>query len=187
MARGGAADTRSITVKALPAASEITGPWEVRFPAGWGAPASKVFPALRSWTEDDEEGVRYFSGIAEYHKEIEIPGALVDQGTRLLLDCGRVRFVAEAHLNGTNLGVRWKPPFRWDITKAARAGANHLVVKVANVWSNRLVGDAQSATGKRYTSTNMTHALTWESPWKETPLLPSGLLGPVRLRVGVVR
>ena len=160
---------------------EITGPWEVRFPAGWGAPPSRVFPSLISWTQDSEDGVRYFSGIATYHKEFELPTEKLEAGRELFLDLGRVRFVANVYLNGTDLGILWKPPFRVDITDAARPGKNKLVIEVANTWSNRLTGDANSPTDQRYCRTNITKSLTWQVPWKEAPLLESGLLGPVRL------
>ena len=191
---------KEMTVKAetAPAMREITGPWEVQFgiprsgpqdavrrnpPQSWGAPAAKVFGELISWTEDSEEGIRYFSGIATYCKELNIPAGQLAADKRLFLDLGRVRFVAEVYLNGKSLGILWKPPFRVDITRAARPGKNQLVIEVANTWSNRLVGDARAPQNERYCQTNITNSLTWSVPWKDTPLLESGLLGPVRLIV----
>jgi hypothetical protein len=179
------AQGKEITVKVetAPAMREITGPWEIRFPQGWGAPASKVLPELISWTEDSQEGIRYFSGIATYYKELNIPSGQLAADRRIFLDLGRVRFVTEVYLNDKSLGILWKPPFRVDITDAAKPGRNQLVIEVANTWSNRLVGDARSPQNKRYCQTNMTHSLTWSMPWKDTPLLESGLLGPVHLIV----
>ncbi|MEK7404885.1 MAG: glycosyl hydrolase [Acidobacteriota bacterium] len=154
----------------------VPGPWEVSFPPGWGAPASRVFSKLISWTEDTEPGVRYFSGNATYRSQFDLPAALLAPGLRLWLDLGDVRVIARARLNGKPLGIAWTPPFRLDITAAVRAGTNALEVEVANTWSNRLTGDALS-TGEKYTRTNI--------PWsKTTPLLPSGLLGPVRVVAG---
>ncbi|MBI4876084.1 MAG: hypothetical protein HY822_15715 [Acidobacteria bacterium] len=154
---------------AIASESALDGPWEVRFAEGWGAPASKTFPKLISWTEVPEEGIRYYSGIASYHKELDLEG-----GGPVFLDLGRVRFVAEILLNGQPLGSVWTPPFRVELTGAAKPGQNRLEVRVANTWSNRLTGDARSAGGKRYCRTNV--------PWsKDTPLLESGLLGPVRI------
>ncbi len=166
---------------AVPASVEITGPWEVRFAKGWGAPESKMFPKLISWTEDSDEGVKYFSGIATYHKEFNLSATQLGNDQRVFLDLGRLHFVAEVYLNGTSLGILWAPPYRIDITDTARTGSNDLVVEVANTWSNRLVGDTRLPEDKRFCRTNMTHSLTWEAPWKDTPLLESGLLGPVRL------
>ena len=179
------AEDKEVTVKleTIPAMQEITGPWEVRFPRGWGAPESKVFDELISWTDDSEEGIRYFSGIATYYKELDIPADQLAADKQLFLDLGRVRFVAEVYLNAKGLGILWKPPFRVDITRAAKAGKNQLVIEVANTWSNRLVGDARAPQDIRYCQTNIANSLTWRVPWKDTPLIESGLLGPVRLIV----
>ena len=155
----------------VPDPVEIAGPWEIRFPKGWGAPATRTFSRLRSWTEDDDPGVRYFSGVAVYRKTIDIPRRLI--GERLYLDLGDVRVIARVRVNGVEAGACWTPPFRVDMTGQAKAGPNLIEVEVANMWSNRLTGDANS-TGTRYTHTN----IGWS---KDTPLLPSGLIGPVRL------
>jgi len=170
-----------VPVEAVPTTKEITGPWEVRFPEGWGAPASKLFSELISWTEDSEDGVKYFSGIATYSKQFDLSAKQLGADVEVFLDLGRVGFVADVSLNGKNLGILWKPPFRVDITQAAKPGKNQLVIEIANTWSNRLVGDAALPENRRYCQTNITHSLTWQVPWKETPLLESGLLGSVRL------
>jgi len=168
-------------IESIAPPEEIAGPWELRFPEDWGAPPHKTLPKLISWTDDADEGVRYFSGIAAYEKEFEVPGVLLSPGTRLYLDLGRVRLVADVRLNGRHLGILWTDPFRLDVTEAVRPGANRLVVEVANDWSNRLVGDARSPSGPHYCRTNIARALTQKSPWKDHPLQESGLLGPVRL------
>lgn len=160
---------------------EISGPWEVRFPAGWGAPASKTFDELISWTQADEDGIKYFSGIASYQRRFEMTPEELGQGQRLFLDLGNVRFVAEVFVNGASQGIVWKPPYRVEITDGVKAGTNELVVEVANTWSNRLAGDARSPDGPKFCRTNIDRSLTWQVPWKDTPLLDSGLLGPVRL------
>lgn len=168
-------------VDTVPPSVEITGPWEVRFATGWGAPESKIFPELISWTEDRDDGIKYFSGIATYHKEFDLTAAQLGEGKRVFLDLGRLHFVAEVYLNGKSLGILWTPPYRVDITDAAKIGGNKLVVEVANTWSNRLVGDTKLSEDQRYCRTNMTHSLTWQGAWEKAPLLESGLLGPVRL------
>jgi hypothetical protein len=61
---------------------------------------------------------------------------------------------------------------------------NTLVIEVANTWLNRLVGDA--VTGEKYTSTNITSTNVYglnhlRIPWKEVPLMKSGLPGPVKV------
>ncbi len=172
---------KEIDVATVPASVEISGPWEVTFPEGWGAPPSVSFPRLISWTEHPDDGIKYFSGIAAYHKEFDLSAGQLTPDRRVFLDLGNLHFVAEVYLNGKSLGILWKPPFRVDITEIAEPGRNELVVEVANTWSNRLVGDTKLPEDERFCRTNMTHSLTWEASWKETPLLESGLLGPVRL------
>ena len=63
------------------------------------------------------------------------------------------------------------------MTKALRYGKNRLEVKVVNVWTNRLIADAGLPESQR---------VSWATynPYKPGDrLLPSGLLGPVVLRV----
>jgi hypothetical protein len=141
---------------------------------------SRTFQQLISWTQDSDEGVRCFSGVATYHKTFEVASEQLGAERRLVLDLGRLRFVAEVYLNGRSLGILWKPPFKVDITEAARSGPNELAIEVANTWSNRLAGDARTQ-GRDFCRTNIAKSLTWTGPWKETPLLESGLLGPVRI------
>lgn len=156
-------------------AAEIPGPWEVRFQAGRGAPPSATFDALHSWTEDADPGIRYFSGTARYAKRIDIPPFLLAAKRRLHLDLGTVKNIAEVWLNGEPLGVIWLPPFRVEISRAARPGENLLEVEVTNLWPNRLIGDAGLPEDERIARTNVV-AFT-----KDSPLLPSGLLGPARI------
>ena len=184
------ADTSSIKpgtacVEADPTALEITGPWDVRFPHGWGAPPIVLFDELISWTQHPDNGVKYFSGIATYRKEFEIPADMLGPDKHVLLDLGRVKLMADVYLNGRHLGILWKPPFQADITHVAKPGKNRLVVEVANVWSNRIVGDRKLPENKRYTRTNLPRAVVSRHlpfiRWEDAPLLESGLLGPVRL------
>ena len=78
-------------------------------------------------------------------------------------------------MNGKSSGLTWAPPFRVDITDAVKPGANTLTVEVVNFWPNRIIGDASLPQEQRFTRTNI-RKLT-----KDTPLMPSGLLGPVRI------
>jgi hypothetical protein len=86
-----------------------------------------------------------------------------------------VRELAEVRLNGKNLGVVWAPPFRVDITDAVKPTGNTLEVQVVNFWPNRIIGDQLLPREKRFTRTNI-RKLT-----KDTPLMDSGLFGPVRI------
>jgi len=86
-------------------------------------------------------------------------------------------FSCVRHLKrGKLLGILWKPPFRVDITAAVRPGKNTLRVKVTNLWPNRLIGDQKLPEKDRFTWTTF-------NPYKaDSPLLDSGLLGPVTVR-----
>jgi hypothetical protein len=109
--------------------------------------------------------------------------------------------MARVRVNGKECGVAWKPPYRVDVSGAIRPGANQLEIQVVNLWINRMIGDEQlplDASWKdfetllewpdwfkegkprpsgRYTFTSARHYQ------KSTPLVPSGLLGPVTLQI----
>ena len=169
---------RSVTVTVPPAPEPriIAGPWNVRFAPGWGAPAAVLFKSLASWTQHADAGVKYFSGTAVYEKEIEVAAELLRPHQALELDLGDVRELAEVILNGRNLGIVWKPPRRVDMTGAVHPGKNRLEIRVTNLWPNRIIGDQFVPEPQRLTRTNIRKFT------KESPLLPSGLLGPVVLR-----
>ncbi len=159
----------------------IEGPWEVTFPKDWGAPDSASFPRLISWTESANSGIKYFSGNATYHNTFNYSDDLqVPAGSRLYLDLGDLSKVASVWLNGKPLGITWAYPYRFDITGLVRKGENSLRVEVANTWSNRIVGDA--LTGEKFTNTNIKIS-SGGVLWSKTPLIKSGLLGPVTLKV----
>ncbi len=153
----------------------VQGAWDVRFTPGWGAPALTRFASLISWPESTDPGIRYYSGAATYSKDIEIPAAWLQPGRRVSINLGDVREFADVVLNGQPLGTLWEPPFSIDLTHAAHPGENHLQVRVTNLWPNRLIGDAQPGVTQHFTHTNIRKFN------KDSSLMPSGLLGPVRV------
>jgi hypothetical protein len=155
---------------------EIHGPWTVQFDPAWGGPASCEFDALVSWTQRPEEGIKFYAGTATYRTTFDLPQATRNKGDRLWLDLGNVRELAEVRLNGKSLGVLWAFPFRVDATDVLKAKGNKLEVDVVNFWPNRIIGDQSLPAEKRFTRTNI-RKLT-----RETPLMESGLLGPVMLQ-----
>ncbi|MCL5283264.1 MAG: hypothetical protein M1330_00920 [Armatimonadetes bacterium] len=181
----------------LPEPYEITGSWHLAFPPGWGAPNHITLDHLISWSDHPDPGVRYFSGIATYRKSFTAPIEYFKPNHRIYLDLGRVEVMAEVKLNGKNLGIHWKPPFRLDVTHVLKPGENSLEIALTNLWINRMIGDEQlpedsernpdgtlkqwphwllegkpSPTG-RFTFT------TWRLWHKNDPLAQSGLIGPV--------
>ena len=155
----------------------LDGPWKVQFPPNWGAPAETLFPSLISWSDSLIPGVRYFSGTAIYSKTFAAAPAWLKAGRRVALDLGKVQIMARVKLNGQDLGIEWKPPFRVEITGALKPGDNQLEISVVNLWPNRMIGDAALPISQRLTWSS------WEPFNKETPLLESGLLGPITVRV----
>jgi hypothetical protein len=193
-----------VDIPGVPEPVEIAGPWQLEFPKGWGAPERVALDRLISWTEHPDDSVRHFSGTATYRRSIAIPSAMLGPAHHLYLDLGRVEVIAEVRLNGRDLGILWKPPFRVDITEAARAGENDLEVRVVNLWPNRLIGDDRLPPDAEWTGPRIKSWPQWlldgkPSPtgrftfaprkhWsKDDPLLDSGLLGPVRLQAAEVR
>ena len=193
-----AGKTLKSEIHQVPPAQEITGPWNLNFPPNWGAPPQVTLSQLKSWTEVDDQGVKYFSGTATYTREIEIAADALGDQRSLYLDLGRVKNLAEVSLNGKNLGLLWKPPFRVNLTSAAHAGKNQLEIKVTNLWPNRLIGDEQLPEDREWdgkklkawpqwlldgkpSPTGRLTFTTWHHWTKDEPLLESGLLGPVRL------
>lgn len=168
----------TVTAYTKPVRSEktvlsITTPWKVAFQANHGAPATATFDKLISWSDHTEAGIKYFSGTASYQNTFNLPA--VAKGAQYILDLGEVKNLAEVLVNGKNLGIIWKKPFKVDISSALKMGANTVEIKVTNLWVNRLIGDAQPET-KKITFTTMPFYQANAS------LLPSGLLGPVVLK-----
>ena len=160
-------------VKAVHAA--LNSDWTVTFAPNLGAPESTMFPRLISWSDATEMGVKYFSGSATYVKTLEIPAGMPAAGAHLWLDLGDVENLAAVTVNGKYLGIVWKRPFRVDVTQALQPGSNRVAVQVTNLWVNRMIGDQQPWMLRKYAFSDFTPYTA------DSPLLPSGLLGPVRL------
>ena len=73
------------------------------------------------------------------------------------------------------MGIIWKKPFKVDITEGVKKGDNQIEIKVTNLWVNRLIGDAQPNVKDKITYTTIPFYKS------DSPLLLSGLLGPVRI------
>jgi hypothetical protein len=173
--------TIQFEIDQIPSTLQVTGPWNVCFPAGWGAPDSVTFAELKSWTEHENPGIRNFSGTACYKKEFAMPRQWFSEDKKIYLDLGNLWALGEVTLNGQTLGIVWKPPYRIEITKAAKAGQNKLEIEITNTWANRLVGDAHLPPEQRFCKTNITSSGTPGKRWNDISLRESGLFGPVKL------
>ena len=190
-------------------AKDVTDPWSIELAPAVGTPARLALSALSSLSDQPDPAVKYFSGTASYTATARVDAAALAGGRRLLLDLGAVHDLVRIVVNGRDLGVVWHPPFVRDVTSVLHAGDNTLTLSVTNTWHNRLVGDEQvppdvewgaprSFQGqevgrpmKSYPDWFLADSsrpvpgregfVTWTYHRAETPLLPSGLVGPVRL------
>ncbi|WP_213981004.1 glycosyl hydrolase [Sphingomonas sp. dw_22] len=126
----------------VPAPITVEGPWNVRFQPGRGAPEQATLPKLESLSHNSDEGIRHFAGTATYARTIDVPASLLKRGRRVYLDLGRVEVLSGVTVNGHDLGVVWKEPYRVDITDVVRPGANSVSLAVTNLWANRMIADA---------------------------------------------
>ena len=151
--------------------AELPDKWKVSFDPAWGGPEGEVeFKTLDDWTKRPEWGIQHYSGIATYRKTVtskEVPTSI---------SLGNVSNLARVKLNGKDLGSVWCWPWRVAVPEGTwKDGENLLEIEVANLWANRLIGDASLPAEKRLTRTTV-------NPHKPNdPLRRSGLFGPVRL------
>ncbi len=184
----------------------IDAAWKVRFQANRGAPPEITLDQLIPWNQHLDTGVKYFSGTGTYSKTFTVPADFIKKNRRYYLDLGKVAVLAEAQLNGHDLGILWKRPFIADITSYLKPGTNELTVAVTNLWVNRLIGDEQLPKDLEWkktpdggadwpdwvkegkpSPTGRVGFNTWFwAPFKKNdPLVDSGLIGPVTIRSSV--
>lgn len=131
------------------------------------------FDSLCAWSESQDPFIRFFSGTATYSTSFR--WSPDRSSADAVLDLGRVCNMAHVYVNGKDLGLLWKEPYKVDISEALVEGDNNLEIKVTNSWGNRLIGDSALPLEKRATKTS------WEFYSPDDPLPLSGLLGPVRI------
>ncbi len=184
----------------------VTVPWHVTFhePGRADPVAETMFATLNDWTCHANPDIRYFSGTATY--SARVAGRAPRAGERVWLDLGEVKNIAEVTVNGHGYPALWKPPFHVDVTDVVR-DANDIEIRVTNYWPNRLIGDdllcapdAEYNDAKRYPPLTVKkwpgwllegrpspagrHAFATCRLWTAgDPLLPSGLLGPVKFKI----
>ncbi len=190
----------------------IEGPWQVTFDTAWGGPEKPVaFDKLEDWIIRPEPGIRYYSGAATYRTSFDLPLVTrIGKKTDYFIDLGIVNHIAKVKLNGKDLGVIWTAPWGinvpWNLLNKT---GNNLEIEVTNVWVNRLVGDEQEPPDAEWApaalwTLRQAHYLkefpewfvkkqprpsggrycftTWNYFTKDSPLVSSGLLGPVKLQ-----
>ena len=142
-----------------------------------GGPANITFDKLDDWSTRPEPGIHFYSGRATYRTAFDLPSGNAAAMPNLL-SLGNVRAMASVKLNGCDLGVAWCAPWTLDVPPdLLRPTGNTLEVTVADLWINRLIGDAALPEAERFTKTTVNPYLATDA------LQPAGLLGPVELRM----
>lgn len=147
--------------------------WTVQFDKSFGGPEKPVaFNGLTDWSRNVNDAIKYYSGTAVYTQNFNWQS---DKNNNVWLDLGKVDNLADVYVNGIHCGTAWTYPYRVNVSKALKKGNNRIRIEVSNTWANRLIGDHALPENKRVTWTNAVYRLD------NKPLLPAGLLGPVRI------
>jgi hypothetical protein len=171
-----------VEIHKMPEPVYLTQGWKLYFPAGWDAPDSLALDSLVSWTELTDDGAKHFSGTAAYKNIFRVPEEFFKAGNRSILSLGKVRMMAEVQVNGKATGVLWNNPYEADVTELLKPGKNELTIRVTNTWWNRLVGDEKYPRGFPGSDYQQPRTFVTVKGWgAEDPLLPSGLIGPVKI------
>lgn len=203
-------------IEALPACIPLQGPWTVRFPENMGTTEEIILDKLHSLHLEEDFGVRHFSGTMTYFYSLSIGSIYLQNDLCLRLDLGRVEVIAEVLVNGKRAGICWAPPYAIDIQHLLHEGNNTIEIRVTNLWVNRLIGDEYlpeenvygyqdipnkySALrnggikklpewyiqGKPKPAGGRIAFATWKHYDRTSPLVESGLLGPVTLTAGKI-
>ena len=171
---------------------DLSNGWRVSL----GATPASQWDKLHSWTDDDAS--RYFSGVATYEKDFNLPAAVVQNSSSLRLDFGEgipltplslrngmqawldgpVREAAVVYINDVRAGAVWCPPYSLDVRKFLRAGQNKIRVLVGNTAMNYMAGHSLPD----YRLLNLRYGERFQAQdMDKIQPLPSGLLGPVKL------
>jgi hypothetical protein len=146
----------------------MDGEWRLDLP---GAERVVASPHPERWT--DLTSGRGFSGTGTYTHDFVLPD-IAERDARVLVEFTSVGEIAQVLANGQDCGIVWTPPFRLDISRAVRPGANHMAVRVANPWRNRLIAEAASPTGEIFAPMTAVFEPTAQ-------VRPAGLSGAVSL------
>jgi hypothetical protein len=155
---------------------DISENWDIGFNPDMGGPESYQLENLTSWTDSDNEGVRYYSGSASYSREFSVAAETLSKDIEVFVAFEDIQEMARVHINGNDCGIVWLPPYKTNITKHLKTGSNTITVQVINTWNNRIVGDLKSPDKKPYTNTNAKVRFT-----ENSSLLESGLMGKAEI------
>lgn len=157
--------------------TDISTQWNISFNPNMGGPKSLKLDKLVSWSDLEEEGAKYYAGSANYSRDFTVNKESLSSEIEAFVTFDDVQEMAQVYVNGNDCGVVWLPPYTTRITPYLKVGTNTITVKVINTWNNRIVGDLRDGDKNPYTQTNAKIKFS-----KDTPLLPSGLMGKSQIR-----
>lgn len=191
----------------------IDGAWELRFPSGWDAPEEVALDSLMPWNEHTNTGIRYFSGTATYTKTFQIKkkdkGARYLLSLGIVKNLAQVTLNGQpvAHLwkkpfrcDVTDYIKKGDNTLQIAVTNL---WCNRLIgdeqYEDDTEWSDKLFYDYAPgkpaigrfmkrvpdwlANGQPRPSKHRKTVVSFKFLEKDSPLLPSGLLGPVTIDV----
>lgn len=134
--------------------------------------------SLFDWTTSDDPRIKYYSGSCRYTMPFKVLD--VKQG-QWLLHLPEVNGNVKVLVNSVEAGVIWCAPWTLDVSKLIKKGVNTLELRVDNVLSNRMIGDAGLPEEER---------VTFAQPQiyqKEDSLKPSGIFGaPIKMEFFII-
>jgi hypothetical protein len=177
----------------LPSPIDLNTGWRVSFSDN-STPV--VMDHLQSWTEN--EATRYFSGAANYEKEVTVTAEALSSGTFAMLDLGEGKPVAEQNLrsgmqtwfdppvreaavvyvNDQRVGSVWCPPYTLNLSRYLRPGSNRIRIAVANLALNYMAGRRLPD----YRLLNLRYGERFQAQdMDKVQPVTAGLLGPIRI------
>ena len=163
---------------------------------------------FESIDKSENPEIRYYSGTIRYENDFKVNKKQIDKsGKSVVVTFDEIHDICEVLVNGENAGVLWTRPYSLDITDFLKDGENTITVRVANSWINRIIGDEQlepdlkyEMNGTKFTSGRLAAFpewfyedmpedrqrmtfYTWKHYDRNSPLVPSGLEGRVRLEM----
>jgi hypothetical protein len=135
-----------------------------------------TFTELKSWPENENPQIKYYSGTAVYSKTFNYTNG--EQGSKnpdTFVEFEDVYDMAKVKINGQYAGGCWTAPYRVNISGLLKEGENTIEVEVVNKWGNRLIGDSFQPFEQR-------KVRSYSTQWTpDMPLQPSGLIGQVKI------
>ncbi len=131
--------------------------------------------SFKSWITFNDPEIKYYSGKARYSLKFDIPAELINRKP-LYLSIDSIKTPYEISINDRLAGSSTFPGHRFEVSSLVREKDNTLVIRVANPYRNRIIGDfTRYGSLKDLWTTSPVRSL----PGKDQSLLESGILGQI--------